>query len=322
MRDVLTRTEPAPLDDLAAGPARPAAREVTAVWSMWALLLTGMFVTYARLDPAELYHVSGGGPAGGLSRVLVEVNFPIAFVGVAVAVLSADRLPRRLATAAIPIGLLCGVVAWPGVVDQADLDARPVNLVPAIGVLGAVGLHVAAMRRAGSGWAPARTGDRARVVLAVVVAVVALPYLAAEAGWYLPDLFFVTGPHGAGGAVAVHHGHHHGLDGALLVVSALLLSRPLVTGTRLRVGAAAFLGLMAGYGTMLFVQDSWNEQIAGRWADGRTIASPVVPGLRPVWAVVVALTVVATALLLAEAAHDRRATRLRTPGAGATPDSR
>ena len=289
--------------------ARPAAREVTAVAALWTALLVVMFATYARLDPAELYHVSNQGVAGGLSRVLVELNFPIAFVGLAVALLAVDRLPVRLAALALPVGLLCASVAVPGVVDQGDLDARPVNVLPALGVLGAVGLHLLASRRGGTSWAPARSGDRVRLVVAVVVAVLALPYLAAEAGWYLPGRLFVTGPTGVGGTVAVHHGHHHGLDGALLVLSVLLLSRPLIDGTRLRLAGGAFLGLSAAYGTVLFVQDSWNEQIAGRGATTRTIPSPVVPGLRPVWAVVVVLAVLIAALLLAEAARDRQATR-------------
>lgn len=315
-------TVPATVPTPAAAATRPAAREITAVGLLWAALLAVMFVTYARIDPSELYHVSNRGVAGGLSRVLVELDFPVAFVGIAVALLTADRLPGRLAALAVPVGLLCAVVAVPGVVDQSDLDARAVNVVPALGVLGAAMLHLGTIRRSGSAWAPPRLGDRVRVVIAVVVVAAALPYLAAEAGWYLPDVLFVTGPR-AGHTAVVHHGHHHGLDGALLVLSVLLLSRPLVDGGRMRAVIAGFLGLLSAYGAVLFVQDSWNEQIAGRGATTHTIGSPVLPALNLQWAVIVVLAVTVTALLLAEAAHDRGSgdersgrapTASRTPG--------
>ena len=54
---------------------------------MWAVVLVVILVTYWRLAPDtrlatdDLYHVSGNGVAGGLSRVLIETNFPIAVVG-------------------------------------------------------------------------------------------------------------------------------------------------------------------------------------------------------------------------------------------------
>jgi hypothetical protein len=42
-----------------------------ATWAQWAALLVAIVVTYARLDPAELYHDSRDGLGGGLSRALV-----------------------------------------------------------------------------------------------------------------------------------------------------------------------------------------------------------------------------------------------------------
>ena len=39
--------------------------EALAVWGLWGLLLVAMGVTYARVAPADLYHVSRGGLAGG-----------------------------------------------------------------------------------------------------------------------------------------------------------------------------------------------------------------------------------------------------------------
>ena len=49
---------------------------------MWAVVLGMIFVTYRRLPPDtrdatdDLYHVSGNGLAGGLSRGAVELELP------------------------------------------------------------------------------------------------------------------------------------------------------------------------------------------------------------------------------------------------------
>ena len=61
---------------------------------MWALLgiwaLLDLF-TYSRIEPRDLYHVSGSGLTGGLSRALVFLNFPAALAAIGIAVLVADR---------------------------------------------------------------------------------------------------------------------------------------------------------------------------------------------------------------------------------------
>src|SRR5439155_334056 len=75
-----------------------------------------MFVTYSTVDPEQLYHVSGHGFAGGLSRVLVYANFPVALVAAPLAVLGALRIGTRAAhTAAGASVALCAVVVVPGV---------------------------------------------------------------------------------------------------------------------------------------------------------------------------------------------------------------
>jgi len=123
--------------------------ESLATWAMWAVVLAMILVTYWRLDPDtraatdDLYHVSGNGLAGGLSRVLVELDFPVAIVAVLLALIAIDALPRRAWLVAGPAIALCAVVAWPGVVDQDDLDARWVNVVPALGVGLALALTMA-----------------------------------------------------------------------------------------------------------------------------------------------------------------------------------
>ena len=47
-----------------------------------------------------------------------------------------------------------------------------------------------------------------------------------------------------------HHGHHHGMDGLLLILSALLLSRALnqIKGGALGIVVSAYLALMFCYG--------------------------------------------------------------------------
>ena len=156
-----------------------------------------IFVTYRRLPPDtrdatdDLYHVSGNGLAGGLSRVLVELNFPIALVAAPFTLVAMDALPRSTWALAAPAIALSAVVAWPGVVDQDDLDARVVNVIPALGVALAFGLTLAASRRAGRGVAGRLPLDAARVGIAAVVLVLSIPWIAAELGVFLPDGVFI-----------------------------------------------------------------------------------------------------------------------------------
>ena len=146
----------------------PAQGEALAVWGIWAAVLLAIVVTYARLEPADLYHVSREGLSGGLSRALVEVNFPIALAAIALVLVALAVLPARAWWIAGPAIALCAVTAWPGVVDQDDLDARWVNAVPAVGVALALGLTVAATRRTGPRFVPRLRLDPARIVLAAL----------------------------------------------------------------------------------------------------------------------------------------------------------
>src|SRR5581483_1092702 len=106
-----------------------------AVWLLVAVDLAVTTITYARLPARELYHVSGSGLEGGLSRALVEANFPAALIALAVLLVVAPLLATRLRVAAAVAAALCLVTVVPGVVDVEDLDARPVNVLPALGVL-------------------------------------------------------------------------------------------------------------------------------------------------------------------------------------------
>jgi hypothetical protein len=280
----------------------PGQGEALAAWAVWGITTLIVFVTYSRIDPADTYNVSRDGLAGGLSRALTLVNFPIALVAIALALLAVAALPRAAWWAAAPAIALCATVPW--FVDQDDLDARWVNAIPAVGVLAALGLSVAAVHRAGTSFAPRRPWDRVRVGVAAVVILLSLPWITAELGFHFPGDFFMgeeLAPEKDETLIAaVHLGHHHGMDGALLALTALLLSRVRVEGHRLRVAVLSYLGTMLAYGGVNLVQDLWHEQVVKRgWTDA-VIPSALLPGLRPIWLVVAALAVLATLALLRE----------------------
>jgi hypothetical protein len=280
--------------------------EAMVTWALWGLLVIALFVTYTRLDPRELYHVTGEGISGGLSRVLVALNFPIALIAIALVLVALDALSARAWWIGTPAIVMCAVTGWPGVVDQNDLDARAINIVPAIGVLTALGLGLAAARRSGLGRAAGLRFDGARTVVIGVVLVLSLPWIFADLGIYSPEWVFImerpiTGSDGNVNP-AVHLGHHHGLDGALLVVSAALLSRVRLRSARLAVASTLYLSLVFAYGAVNFAQDFWNEQLAKRgWVDWK-IPGALEPALEPIWLVILAITV-GTAILLRHETH-------------------
>jgi hypothetical protein len=261
-----------------------------------------VLLTYSWVDPAETYHVSHDGVAGGLSRVVTLVNFPIALAAIALALIAVAALPSAAWWVAAPAIALCATMSW--FVDQDDLDARPVNAIPALGVLIALGLTVVAARCAGTGLAPRRPWDCWRLVFAVMVVLISLPWITAELGFHFPgDVFMGEEPglEGDGTTIAaVHLGHHHGTDGAFLVLTALVLSRVAIELRALRIATFAYLGTMLAYGGVNFAQDAWNEQVVKRgWTDSG-IPSALLPGVKPIWGVVILLAVAATLMLLRE----------------------
>jgi hypothetical protein len=283
----------------------PSQGEALATWALWGLVAACVVVTYSRLDPAVTYHVSREGVAGGLSRAVTLLNFPFALVAIGLVLVAVASLPRRAWLAAAPAIALCATI--PLFNDQANLDARWGNAVPALGVTIAAGLTVAATRGAGSSFAPRQPWDTARIVLAVLVFLVSLPWVAAELGFHFPGDVFMGEElrREADGTriAAVHLGHHHGEDGALLVLTSLLLSRVVVAAGVLRAVVQCYVGLMFAYGTVNLVQDAWNEQIAKRgWTD-TTIPSAIVPSLTPIWLVVAALGVAAAVAFRWEDRH-------------------
>lgn len=283
---------------------RPSQGEALAVWTLLALDVLAILVVYSVLDPGELYSVTKGGLEGGLGRALVQLNFPsVAGAAIPIALLALDVLPRRAWLLGAPAIALCGVFAWPGVVDDDDLDFKLVNLVPALGVGLAVALTAAAARRAGSRFAPHSAGDGLRLAVATVVVLASLPWIAAELGFHLPGGIFMTdelyAEPGEPPTAAVHLGHHHGFMGALMVISALLLSRPRLVGGVLRHAYALFVSLMLVYGAANLVQDFWHEQVVKRGWTSADIPSVTTPEASAMWALVVAGTLIAYGLGLA-----------------------
>lgn len=139
-----------------------------------------------------------------------------------------------------------------------------------------------------------------RVGLAVVLLFLAIPWLAADLGFYsngipLVGRLFQSGeylPQRPGlptFAPAVHHGQHHGLEGVLLVLTALLLSRRLadVRSHGLRNTLAAYLALMFCYGIGNVANDFWIEQIVKRGWTSWEIPNVLQPRVTIAWSLIV-----------------------------------
>jgi hypothetical protein len=252
-------------------------------WEIWTLLAlivldgSAVVATYSRFRARELYHVRHTGTlAAGFGRELVALNFPFALVGIALVGLAWPRLRGKWRLAGVLAIALCAVVYF--AVDQTDLDAKPLNAVPALGLALAVALVLAV------GVAPTRLvrGDRLRIALAAVLLFFCVPLVAAELGFYLDGIpllgwLFETGrltaqPHVHGLHHAVHHGQHHGWEGTLLSLTALACSRL----PRPRI-LDAYLALMLAYGVGNLVNDDWLEQVVKRGWTSYELPSVLVP---------------------------------------------
>ena len=244
---------------------------VRAVWALVAASLVATTVTYARLPAPQLYDVSGSGLHGGLSRAVVDLNFPDALIALAILGVLASHLSRRSRLVAALAAAFCIVTVFPGVVEQSNLDAKWINAVPAAGV----GLTFVLTVLAPLLPRPRRMStDPLRIALAAVLLLVAAPWIAADIGFYLDGVpvlgwLFQTGtlvhfhnsPHRA-----VHYGVHHGLQGLLLALTALLLSR-------LPNRISLYLALMLVYGAANMLNDGWLEQVVERGWSSTTIPS-------------------------------------------------
>jgi hypothetical protein len=254
---------------------------------MFAGVGLAIFVTYWRLPPVELYNVSEEGLKLAAGRLLVFLNYPVSLAAIAIAWLAAERIVTRWAVVAAAVATaLCAVTAWPGVVDQHDLDAKPINVVPAIGV----GIAFVLSLRAPWERVGRRRLDPLRVATGVVVWLAALPWIAAVLGFYFPGDVFLGEELRVGGEgetyAAVHYGDHEGLDAALLVTSALLLSR-----LRHRLALGILLGLAFVYGLAVAWRDFWFEQVVKRDWTSWLPPEVLTPRLSLAWATLILLAV-------------------------------
>jgi hypothetical protein len=284
-------------------------RGIWLVWLLCALATVAVVETYSRIPPAELWKVHNSGFVGGIGRALVFVGFSPAVAALGVLPIVADRLEEwRADILALVAAAFCATVAF--VQTPSHLDPKWSNVLPVIGVALAVALTAwASARGRPERVRTSRTGDRARLVLWLVVLFWATPYIAAEMGFHLDGVpffgwFFQTGvikPEPGSGDLhaAVHYGHHHGLDGFLLVTTALLLSRLLGGMRRLRTLTAAILSLMLVYALTNMVNDLWIEQVVKRGWTSWEVPDVLQPSLSLAWAAMLLAAGVVYAAFLA-----------------------
>jgi hypothetical protein len=281
---------------------RPGLVEALIVWALFGLTTLAVFVTYWRVPAANLYHTSGSGFEAGVSRALVYLGYPVALATIPLAVIAAAQLATRWAWSAAAASIvLCATIGIPGVVDQGDLDARPVNGLAAAGVAIALALTVLALVREGVGPSgPFGRGDVLRIGAAMALLLVSLPWLFAELGFYVSDapvlgrIFLAkemaTSAGGEPSLRAVHLGSHHGMDGVLLAISALVLLRvpPRLASRGREIALTAYLALMLVYGLANALQDFWTEQLVKRGTLSATIPSLIRPTASWAWAAMLA----------------------------------
>jgi hypothetical protein len=273
-------------------------RQIYVVWLLFGLTAVAVFATYWRIPPRELWKVTNSGFIGGAGRAFVFLSFSAALASIAVLPIVVDRLDdRRADLLGIVAFVLCATVAFPGVQTPSHLDPKWANLPAVIGVALAFALTAWASR-SGRRDFPRTTvaGDTARLAVGGVSLFFAAPYIAAELGFFLDGVpvlgsIFQTGklrPEPGSGNIhaAVHHGHHHGMDGFLLAVTALLLSclvgairRPL-----LRTLTAVYLALILAYGLTNQVEDLWIEQVVKRGWTNWQIPDVLQPSVSAAWA--------------------------------------
>lgn len=229
---------------------------------MWALhgAVAGMIVwTHSRTPPHRLYRSQ----RGGWSRAVVFANYPAAIA--AIAMLPHARR-RKAAAFALP---LCATVAVPGVVDDGDLDAHWRNAPALVGVaLACAAGERESLRSEG--------GDPRRLLVAAPLIAVSAPWLLAGLGLQTRGMRQPTP--GEPGVDRVHVGHHEGLDGVLLALDALLLSRRRSGRWHRRL-----LALMVSYGAAVAAQDAWYEQVVKPGHSHRRLPQVSRPTMTPAW---------------------------------------
>lgn len=249
--------------------------------------------------------MSQTGLRGGLSRALVFLGWPTGLAAFPVLAITLDRILASGRNRRVAIGLallafsLAATILIPGVLEEADLDAKASNGLAAAGVVLVAVLAIWGARTIGTdGATPTQRSDRVRVLVGTVLLLVSLPWLFAEIGIFIGDIpplghvyrseQIWTSPEGET-VPSVHLGHHHGMGGMLLVVTALLLSRELVRmrPTALRTSLAVYLSLLMAYGIGNIANDAWYEQVVKRdWTDW-AIPNVIRPGFTWMWGLLI-----------------------------------
>ena len=252
--------------------------EVLVVWALLAVVTIEILATYTRTPAAELYYVSGSGFRLAVHQALLFVGFPVGLVAIAVAGLSVDRIPNRLAVlASAAVASLGAVAFFSNGGEEAEVDVRAVSMLALAGVAIALALGLTAAGHAGiTRRRGAMPGDRTRLAVAVFVGLLGIPWLLADLGISTDQIpllnhVFISeavrpDPGRPKAFSAVHDGHHHGMDGVLLVWSALLLTRtlPTISGRRLRAAVGPYIALIMVFGLANALQDFWTEQLVKR----------------------------------------------------------
>lgn len=272
--------------------------EIVGLWVLFAVVAIEIFITYARVPAPELYYVADSGVGLAAQQVLLFIGFPVGLVAVLAAGVALDRLvpPRALVVTAGVAGLAGAALVGTGV-DEVDADVRQVSVLALVGVALATALCATTARRGGV--APFRRlpGDRLRVVIAVAIGLISIPWMLADIGLavdQVPGLnrVFISeavrpDPGRAAPFSAVHDGHHHGMDGALLVWSALLASRllPGLASIRMRGALGPYVALLLTFGTANALQDFWTEQVVKRGVTSTELPRFTTISPDPKWAV-------------------------------------
>ena len=296
-------------------PARPQSAGIQGlylVWAAFALAAVAVFETYWRIPPAELWKVHNSGLVGGAGRAFVFLSFSPALAALAILAVAVDRLDdRRADVLGLVAAVLCATVAIPGVQTPSHLDPKWANLPAVVGVaLAFVITAWASIAGRRDGPRTTRAGDLARVIVGAVALFFTAPYIAAELGFHLDGVpvlgwLFQTGairpePSSDELHAAVHYGHHHGMDGFLLTLTTLVVSRQLGAMRRpvLRTLTALYLALMLVYGLTNLANDLWTEQVVKRDWTSWEIPDVLEPSASAAWAAMVGCALLIYALWL------------------------
>jgi hypothetical protein len=191
-----------------------------------------------------------------------------------------------------------------------------VNAIAALGVAVALALTIRVGGRALVEKPDRRRWDGLRVVAGVVLLALALPWIGAELGISFGgvpvlDTIYQTSelrlqPGDPVFHPAVHHGHHHGMDGVLLVASVLVLSRlvPSIRARWLRGTLGAYLALLASYGIGNIANDFWLEQVTKRGWTLWEVPDVTTPKASTAWALILIGAAVLSLILVLPLVRD------------------